>query len=113
MSRLLGVETGGDEENRWANGSRLGRTFAERTRSVNGFIFPTEKRGLTGNNHQQSFTRRSRERMDVKTQARMFQRDENREVPYSIHRDNGHGGWNQCHPGFFNQPTPRGDVPRA
>jgi len=83
MSRVLGVETERDGANRWANGSRLGRTLAERTRSVNGFILPTEKRGLTGNNHQQSFTRGSRERMGYQERISMFQRDENREVPYS------------------------------
>lgn len=36
--RLLEVETERDGVNRWANGSRLERTLAERTRSVNGFI---------------------------------------------------------------------------
>ena len=49
---LLGIETERDGANRWTNGSLLGRTLAERTRRVNGFIFPTEKRGFTGNSHQ-------------------------------------------------------------
>jgi len=45
---LGGVEVERDGVNRWTNGGRLGRTLAERTRSVNGFIFRTEKRTLAG-----------------------------------------------------------------
>ena len=52
--RLSKVGTGRDGANRRVNCSRSGRTWAERTRSVNGFIFSTEKRG---NGHQLSVAR--------------------------------------------------------